>query len=126
MKKISITTLIISFGVVLILTGVIAFLVTGTGSITALIPAFVGIPMLVAGFATSNNKYRRWGLYAAAGLALLMIIGSVRGITSFISGIFGKGEIGAATWLQVVLVILSIIFLVISLRITLVERKLKA
>lgn len=73
--------------------------------------------MLIAGYATSKPKYRMWGSYAAIGLTILMIIGSFRGITTFLSGVGGKGEISGAAWLQVGVVILSLVFLLISLRV---------
>lgn len=119
MTRDRLTDLINGFGLLLLVIGIGAFLIGGAGSITALIPAFIGIPMLMAGFATSKPQYRRWGAYTAIGLALLMIIGSYRGITTFLSGLSGKGEISAAAWLQVVLVVLSCLFLFVSLRIAL-------
>ena len=115
MRRDTITNLITGFGILLVVVGVVAYIVTKADSITALIPTFIGIPMLIAGYATTRPKFRVWGLWGAIALAVLMIIGSARGITSFINGISGKGDIGGAAWLQVGLVTLCLIFLVLSL-----------
>ncbi len=125
MKRENISSLIFGFAVLLIVVGIFAYFVTAANSITALIPAFVGIPMLIAGYATTRPRYRTIGLYAAAGLALLMVIGSFRGISGFISGITGKGEISGAAWLQVVLAVLSILFLIALLPAVLNRGKVK-
>jgi uncharacterized membrane protein (DUF441 family) len=48
----------IVFGVGLILVGVFAYLATGGASVTALIPALVGVPMLLAGVVALRVGWR--------------------------------------------------------------------
>ena len=62
----------IVFGIGLILVGVFTYLATGGASVTALIPTFVGVPMLLAGVVALGARWRLYGLYAACALALLM------------------------------------------------------
>ena len=68
--------LTVAFGAALILIGVITYFATGQESVTALIPAFIGGPVLLAGLVLLRNEWRSYGLYAAAGLVLLLALGT--------------------------------------------------
>lgn len=103
--------LTLGFGVVLILIGVITYFATGGASVTALIPAFIGVPMLVAGFLITRAGTRSLGLYLAIALALLMALGTLRGV----AGLFG-GEVSTATVVNVVLLLMSVGYLVVAAR----------
>lgn len=103
--------LTLGFGVVLILIGVITYFATGGASVTALIPAFIGVPMLVAGFLITRVSTRSLGLYLAIALALLMALGTLRGV----AGLFG-GEVSTATVVNVVLLLMSVGYLVVAAR----------
>ena len=50
--------LTVAFGAVLILTGVITYFATGRESVTALIPAFIGGPIVLAGVALCVREIR--------------------------------------------------------------------
>jgi hypothetical protein len=97
--------------VVLILTGVISYFATGQESVTALIPAFVGGPTLLAGLISLRPEWRSYGLYAAAGLGLLLVLGTLRGVF----GLFG-GELSPATVINTVLFVASMGFLALFVR----------
>lgn len=99
------------FGIVLVLIGVGTYAAAGGASVTALIPAFVGVLMLLAGFAISRPGSRPFGLYAAATLAALLGLGSLRGVI----GLLG-GEVALATVTQLVLLVLCLVFLVVCIR----------
>lgn len=65
----------IAFGVALILLGVGTWFGTSMVSFTALIPAFVGVPLVVLGVAAAANEgLRKHMMHAAAGLGLLGFI----------------------------------------------------
>lgn len=96
---------------VLVLIGVITYFATGGASVTALIPAFIGVPMLVAGFLITRSGTSSLGLYLAAALALLMALGTLRGV----SGLFG-GEVSTATVVNVVLLLMSVGYLIVAVR----------
>lgn len=103
--------LTIAFGAALVLVGVVTYFATGQESVTALIPAFVGAPVLLAGLVSLRPGWRSYGLYAAAGLVLLLALGTLRGTI----GLLG-GEVSSATVINTVLLVASIGFLVLCVR----------
>jgi hypothetical protein len=103
--------LTVAFGAVLILTGVITYFATGRESVTALIPAFIGGPIVLAGLVSLRPGWRSYGLYAAAGLALLLALGTLRGTF----GLLG-GEFSPATVINTVLLVASIGFVALCVR----------
>src|ERR687898_481214 len=101
--------LTIAFGAALILIGVITYFATGQQSVTALIPAFIGGPVLVAGFVSLRTGWRSYGLYAAA--ALVLALGTLRGTF----GLLG-GEVSPATVINAVLLVASVGFVALCVR----------
>lgn len=116
----------IGFGILLIVIGLISYFGTDGGSITALIPAFIGLPVILAGFAMSNPKYRTWSLYGAAALSLAMIAGSFRGISGFFNSLSSGATVTYPQIIQVVLAVLALVFLVLVIRTILSERRVRA
>ena len=78
----------VAFAIAMILLGVITYLGTGMGSMTALIPAFVGIPILLMGLLAA--KARKPALLIALVLAVLGFIGPLGRIVPLAM----KGELG--------------------------------
>jgi hypothetical protein len=72
--------LTIALGVILIGLGVGPYLATGGASVTALIPAFFGLPILAAGLLSLKPSRRRLALSISFGLALLGFLGTVPGL----------------------------------------------
>jgi hypothetical protein len=70
----------IALGVILIGLGVVPYVATGGASVTALIPAFFGLPILAAGALSLKPSRRRVALGIAVGLALLGFLGTVPGL----------------------------------------------
>jgi len=83
-------------------------------SITALIPAFIGIPLLLAGIATTNPNLGRYGGMASVGLVALLALGSLRGVFLLLGAAFGGDEITYPMVLQTVLVLLSGVYLYLA------------
>ena len=102
--------LTVAFGAALILIGVITYFATGQESVTALIPAFIGGPVLVAGLVSLRTEWRSYGLYAAAALVLLAL-GTLRGTF----GLLG-GEASSATVITAVLLVASVGFVALCVR----------
>jgi hypothetical protein len=100
-----------AFGATLIITGVLAYFATGAVSFTSLIPAFIGGPILAAGLLSLRPEHRRFGLFAAAGLGLLLAFGTLRGAFGLIGG-----EVSTATVLNTVLLVASAGFLALCVR----------
>ena len=82
----SVSRIAILNGVVLSSWGVIAYFIQSSDppSITALIPAFMGLPMLLLGFLSeSNPSNRHHYMHACMVLALIMALGGARVVTGF-------------------------------------------
>ncbi|NBW70673.1 MAG: hypothetical protein EBR32_04585 [Bacteroidetes bacterium] len=81
--------LTLSLGILLVILGGASYLGTGQESITALIPSFFGILFILFGILSKQEKLRKHMIHAAAGLALLGILGTARAIPGFIDVISG-------------------------------------
>src|ERR671913_924914 len=104
--------LTVAFGAALILIGVITYFATGQESVTALIPAFIGGPVLLAGLVSLRTEWRSYGLYAAAALVVLLLaLGTLRGTF----GLLG-GEVSSATVINAVLLVASVGFVALCVR----------
>lgn len=107
------TKSILSVSIVLIALGIVSFVISDFASVTALIPSFFGIVLLILALvAMSAEKKDQTGvkkhtIHAALGVTLLGLIGSFRGIPVFI-GSFGGEELARpmATYAQVVMFVL--------------------
>ncbi len=69
-----------ALGSLLFLIGVGFYFGTGATSVTALIPAFLGIPIEIAGLAARRESWRKHAMHVAVLLALLGFLGSARGL----------------------------------------------
>lgn len=63
--------LTIAYGVIFILMGLYGYFGISSESITALIPTFFGIPMLIFGWLALNEKYLKHAMHGAAVLTCL-------------------------------------------------------
>jgi hypothetical protein len=108
--------LTIAFGAFLAILGVVTYLATSASSITALIPTMIGIPMLLAGLVSQNPRWQKPAFIVAVLLTVAMVAGSFRGVSQVIQAATGDGSVSFPAVLQVVLVILSLIYLVFAAR----------
>ena len=69
--RMSIPKITIVVGAVLIIQGIGFFVATNAMSVTALIPAFVGVPILALGTIALKDSVRRHAMHIAAVLAML-------------------------------------------------------
>ena len=67
----------IVFGLLLVLLGLAGYFLTGTSSVTALIPAFFGLLLIVLGFIARAESARKHAMHAAVALGLLGAIGAL-------------------------------------------------
>ncbi len=70
----------IAFGVILLLIGVGFYAATGAASVTALIPAFLGIPMALAGLVALRQQLRAHAMHATAFIGTLGFLACVPGL----------------------------------------------
>lgn len=68
------------FGGVLVAVGVVAYVVTGAEHITALLPAFLGLPILLAGLVAGQQRRQRTAIGLAVVLALLGVLGTAMNV----------------------------------------------
>lgn len=99
------------FALVLIALGVGLYFGTGRESVTALIPAFIGVGFAICAALARTERSRMHAMHAAAVLALLGAGGGVPGLISLF-----KGGDGAPTYGRAALTVLCIVFLVLAVR----------
>ncbi len=104
------------FGSLLVIIGLSSFVLTRANSVTALIPAFAGFPLVLAGFAIKKLEWRVYGIYAAMALSILLVAGSIRGSIGFFNALAGGKAITLAEVLQIIMVILASLYLILSFR----------
>ena len=113
------------FGILLSLLGLGGYILSGAASGTALIPLAFGLPLIIAGIIAKKESLRKHAMHAAATVALLGAIGGlVRPIMQLV-----KGEaipMNAATFSQVSLAVLCIVFVVLCARSFVQARKAQA
>lgn len=67
----------IGFGIALIILGLVGYLGTGTSSVTALIPAFFGAPLVILGWLAKDASKRKVVMHIAVVVALLGFVGAL-------------------------------------------------
>ena len=104
----------IGLGVVLIALGVGSYFGTGRESVTALIPAFFGLPLLLLGVAALKESLRKNAMHIAAGMGLLGFGGTVRGLMklpALLTG--GELERPAAVAVQSAMAVVCFVFVLL-------------
>ena len=109
--------LTIAYGVIFILMGLYGYFGISSESITALIPTFFGIPMLILGWLGLNEKYLKHVMHGAAVLVLLGFGGTVSGLIKFFK-MLGGAETArpAAVTVQAIMAILCLVFLILAVK----------
>jgi hypothetical protein len=112
MAKLSIT-----YGAIFILMGLISYFGISSESITALIPAFFGIPMLILGWLGLNEKYLKHTMHVAAVLMLLGFFGTIGGLIKFFKMLGGvQPERPAAVTVQAIMAVMCLVFLILAIK----------
>ncbi|MCU0332885.1 MAG: hypothetical protein MUE91_07580 [Ignavibacteriaceae bacterium] len=107
----------IAFGIILIILGVISYFGISSESVTALIPAFLGVIVLILGFLALNEKYMKHSMHAVAVLMLLGFAGTVSGLIKFFRMISGEVfERPSAITVQAIMAALCLIFLIFAIK----------
>ena len=105
------------YALILILMGLVGYFGMGRESITALIPTFVGIPVLVAALLARNDSIRKHAMHAAVLLAVLAFAGTVMGIPKAITMLTG-GDVARpkAVTVQAIMALLSLVFVALAVK----------
>jgi uncharacterized membrane protein len=107
----------IAYGIIFILMGLISYFGISSESVTALIPALGGVPLLFLGWAALNEKYLKHSMHAAAILMLLGFAGTVGGLIKFFRMLGGaEFERSSAITVQAIIAILCLVFLILAVK----------
>jgi uncharacterized membrane protein len=113
-------------GIILILLGFISYFGISSESVTALIPTFIGIPMLVLGFMALNEKYSKHAMHGATILMIIGLGGTVSGLIKFIRMLGGvEIERPYAITVQAIMAVLCLVFLILAIKSFIDVRKIK-
>jgi hypothetical protein len=102
----------ILFGTLLAVLGVVGYVLSGFASVTALIPAFFGVLLILLGLVARNERYRKHAMHAAAALAL---VGFLATLPRFLQGA-SAGQMSPAVISQGVMALLTGIFVVLCIK----------
>ena len=101
---------IIVIASVLILQGLAGYFGTARVSVTALIPAFFGLPIALAGLLALKLRLRKHGMYVAAALGLIGLLGSAaRGVPKLLSS---EGPPSTAVSMQLAMAVVCLVLVV--------------
>jgi len=107
----------ITFGIILIILGIYSYFGISSESVTALIPTFLGIPVLILGFLALNEKYLKHAMHGAAVLMLLGFGGTVGGLIKFLRMLGGEVfERPTAITIQAIMAFICLIFLILAIK----------
>lgn len=101
----------IVFGLLLTLLGLGGYVLTGSSSLTALIPAAFGLLLLVLGFLARSDPLRKHAMHAAAAVALVGCAGALFSLPTSV-GV----RPAMAVYSQVAMVLLTGIFVALCVR----------
>jgi uncharacterized membrane protein len=114
----------IGYGVLLCILGLAGYLATNRVSVTALIPFFFGLPMIILGLLAFKENLRKHVMHAAAAIALLGFLGTFKGFFSFMAYLTGRVvERPPAVIAQGIMAILSAIFVALAVHSFIQARK---
>lgn len=111
-------------GILLVMLGTLGYVTSNAASVTALIPAFVGIPMFLFGYLGEKENLRKHMMHAAAGLSLIGFLGTVSGVPKTISLLTGGTvERPQAAVVQAAMAIICLGFLIFAVQSFIAARK---
>jgi uncharacterized membrane protein len=114
MPKISVV-----IGLLLSILGLYGYFGMGMVSVTALIPLFIGIPIIILGLFAFDEQKLKHSMHAASVLVLLGLIGSLYRLAHNII----LGNTGSSSMILVLMSIICIIFLVLAINSFIEARK---
>ena len=109
--------LTVAFGLILVVLGLIGYLATGMVSITALIPAFFGLVLVLLGVLAGKESRRKLMMHIAVVIGVLGIAGTFGGLMK-VPAYFSGQELARpeAVLAQGVMCLLSIVYVVMCIK----------
>lgn len=108
--------LTVTIGTALVLLGVAGYVVSGAASVTALIPAFVGVLLLACGALAGTPARRRHAIHVAAAVSLLGFLGALPNAVRIGQVVAGTAARPLAVVSSAVMAVLLLLHLVASVR----------
>ncbi len=99
--------------------GVVLYFSTGKASVTALIPSFIGVPILICGVLAKDEKKRKVVAHIALTLALL---GALAGYGRGLPKLFG-GDSGTAILGMLAMSVICTVYIIACVRSFIAARK---
>lgn len=110
-------TLSIIFGIILITIGLLGYFGLGSQSITALIPAFLGLPVTILGIIGLKEKFLKTTMHIASVIMLIGFLGTVSGLIKFFGMLAGNQlERPEAVTVQAIMSVLCLVFLIFAVK----------
>jgi hypothetical protein len=106
----------LALGVALIILGLAGYFLTAAVSMTALIPAAFGLVIALAGLIARDDRKRKHAMHAAVLIALLGLLGSVRGVLQIGDVFNGTAARPAAVVSQTIMAVLTLGYIAIAVR----------
>ncbi len=102
----------IGVGVLLTLIGVVGYVMSGMASWTALIPAFLGVPMALLGAMALKESLLKHAMHGAAMVGLLGLLGTASGAFKFVK-MLGGAEVARpdAVKVQALVAVICAVFI---------------
>lgn len=107
------------FGILLSVLGLYGYFGMGRVSVTALIPLFIGIPIIILGILAFNEKNLKNSMHVASVLVLLGLIGSVYRLLQKII----IGNVDNSSIVLIIMAAICIIFLILAINSFIEARK---
>ena len=120
------TRLTFTIGGILTVLGIVAYVVTGAASVTALIPAFVGVLMLVCAALARRPALHRHSIHGALIIALLGAAGSLMNVAKLGDLFAGTAERPSAIVVSTIMFVLLVFYIAMGVRSFIAARRSQA
>lgn len=116
-----------TFGILLIILGLVGYFGTGMISLSALIPAALGLLILICGILALSNKMTKTFMHLAVVLAFLGFLGTFRGLIKMVKMLMGSPiALPQAAIAQSIMSLLCLVYVFICFRWFLSNRRKKS
>lgn len=117
----------IRIGALLTALGLAGYVLTGAVSLTALIPAAVGVVLVILGLVAQRQPdLRKHVMHVAALVALIGLAGSITGLMALPGALLAEGGVRPAMVMRASMALLLVVYLVVAVRSFIVARRARA
>lgn len=117
------TRLTFGIGAALIVLGIVAYVATGAASVTALIPTFVGLLLLVCVALARRPALHRHSIHAALVIAVLGAVGSLMNVVKLGDLFAGTAQRPSAIITSTIMFVLLVFYIAMGVRSFIMARR---